>query len=699
MRRLRFLLGTAAAGLAGLVLVAWGVWHGWGREALDRWTRSAGFQELISREVSKAMKVDGRFGPIAVEGWEARVPDYTSTGWPGEAIAALEAQDIHAVFNPWAVLRRVWQVDRITIGSGRFALRLPEDALKRPPAAGKKPWFAFFMPTRFYCPEILCPDARVEFPFQGRVGRLADLNLRARMVGRDFEYRADAGRFEFPLLPELEIEGLDVFITREMADIREARLAGLEGDPARARISGRLGMRQDKSVRARVEVAQMPFGQALPEEWGARLEGRMSGILEWNTDASGLKTASDGAVRLEGVVLRGWSWLERLALVHDNPDLATLRVPRAQSAFAFDGTTFRLRGLEADAGELAAFRGEVDHSPRERRTRANLVLDRFDLKRWLPREFKPRVEAQGSGSLFWEGSWQDIAGSRAAGQVFIPSCSYRFRPGFRAALQRYGVELYPDIELDGFDLHFTQAGPRLDVTHIGMASRRGLRLEGFGHWVSGRSWELNARVDGVPASLWRPAGGAGRVEGRVGLEGRWVSSSPRLEEGSGRGRIRIEKARLVEFGFQKTLARFLKDPGFRDLRFRDFELEGEGDRRTLEVRRFRMFTPGKIGLEGAVRITAEGAVSGSVWLGLPARDLAWLPEAETAIFTRRQDGLVWARVRLGGTTRKLEQDLAAQVMRVLRRHPLALAGLGLRAASWWLGDALGTYQEPPLDGR
>lgn len=371
-------------------------------------------------------------------------------------------------------------------------------------------------------------------------------------------------------------------------------------------------MRDDKSIRARVEVDRLPFGKALPPEWGARIAVRMSGRLEWNTDVSGLKTASDGAVELEGVVLREWSWLQKLARVHNNPDLATLEVARARSAFSFDGATFRLRGLEADAGGLAAFRGEADHTPSTGWTRAVLVLDRFDLRRWLPAGFKHRLEAHGSGSVWWEGSWREPLRSSASGQVYIPACSYRFPQGLMASLKRYGVELYPDIELDGFDVHFTQAGPRLDVTHIALASRRGLRLQGYGHWVVDRSWELNARVDGIPAGLWRPAGGSGGVEGRGSFEGRWVSSTARLEDGRGQGRIRVDGARLVEFGFQKTLARFLQDPSLRDLRFRDFELEGTGDQQELVVQRFRMFAPGKIGLEGQLRTSAAGAVSGVV---------------------------------------------------------------------------------------
>jgi hypothetical protein len=695
MLRLRC-LATSVFLLVGLLGIAAVVGLNYSRPALDRWTASEGFQTLISREVSRAMKVDGTFGPIQVEGWSATTPSYTSEGWPGEAIGSLNAKGIQAVFNPWAIFRRVWQVDRIHIEQGTFALRLPDDALKRPAVKGQKPWYAILMPTRFYCPEIICPAAQVEFPFQGQTGRLQGLNLRARMIGQDFEYRADAGRFVFPLFPEMQVDELNLFITREMADIRIARLSGLDGDPGRAIISARLGMREDKSIRAKVELDQLPFGRALPSEWVERLDGRLTGKLDWDTDGSGLKTASDGVVHLRDVVVQGWSWLDRLAAVHDNPDLKVLKVPEANCRFAFDGRTFQLRNLNADAGNLLAFRGDVDYTAQSQHTRANLTLDRFDLKRWLPADFKHRVEAQGKGHVFWEGSWKDPLNSTASGQIYIPACTYRFRPQFLAALKRYGVHFYPDIELDGFDVEFSQSGPRFDVTHIGLLSQRGLRVEGYGHWVVDQSWELHVNVSGIHAELWRPSGGEGRVRGRVDLTGTWASPTAQLGEGRGRGTARVQQARLTDFTFQKTLARFLKDPSLRDLQFRDFELTGEGDRQDINIQQFRMFTPGKIGLEGTARTTADGRVSGAVWLGLPTASLNWLPEAETAVFTRKKDGLSWAKVTLGGTTRKLEQDLSAQILRVLRRHPLTLAGLGVRAVSWWLGDVLGTYEEDPL---
>jgi len=664
-----------------------------GRPALDRWTASPEFQDMLSREVSKSMKVDGQFGPLKVTGMEADTPSYTSEGWPGEAIGSLNAEGIHGVFNPWAILRRVWQVDLITIERGTFALRMPDDSLKRPVTKGRKPWYAIFMPTRFYCPEIVCPSAQVEFPFQGKTGRLRDLNLKARMIGRDFEYFADAGRFDFPLFPEMNVEELNMFITREQVDIRTARLSGIGGDPGRVNISGRLGMREDKSIRAKVEVIDFPFGRALPAEWFERLDGRLTGKLAWETDASGLKTASDGIVKLRDVEVRGWSWLENLALMHDNPDLKILKVPQARCSFAFDGSSFHIRKLDATVGDLLSFSGDVDYDSQDHQTRANLTLDSFDLKSWLPVDFKPRIHAQGHGDVFWKGSWKDPLQSTAVGKLFIPACTYRFRPAFLNSLKRYGVEFPEDIELDGFNVHFSQAGPRFDVSHLGVTSRRGLSLEGYGHWVANQSWEMNVDLQGLDAGMWRPKGGKGRVQGSVSLKGQWISGKAKLGDGRGTANLRVENARMTDFGFQKSLARFLKTDEVRDLQFRDFELGGEGDVRSLQIKQVRMFAPGKMGLEGGIQTGADGSLSGTVWLGLPAKWLEWLPEAQTTVFPRKKEGLCWAKVRISGTTAKMEQDLTGQIMRALRRHPLSLIGLGFRAASWWLGDALGTYDD------
>lgn len=690
MRRLGIGLACVLGLLAASAAVAWI----WGRPALERWTRSEGFQELMSREVSKALKVDGRFGLITVRGLEATVPTYTSEGWPGEAIGSLQAEGIRAVFNPWAVLRRVWQVDSIHIERGVFTLRLPDDARKRPVVRGKKPWHALFMPARFYCPEIVCPAAQVEFPFQGQTAHLRDLNLRARMVVQDFAYRADAGRLEFPLLPVLEVEDLDLFITRESADIRTARLRGLEGDPARLRLSGRVGMREDRSIRARVEATALPFAQALPGEWAGRVGGRLTGSLEWNTDASGLKTSSDGVVEIEDAGVRDWAWLADLARLHKNRDLAQLAVPRARCAFAFDGQTFRLRQLEAEVGDLAAFRGEVDYTPATGRMGARLVLDRFEVQDWLPDALKPRVRAPGRGDVSWEGDWRDPLAASAAGKLHIPEARYRLRPDFRRVTARYGLVLPEETGIRRLDLHFTQAGRRFDITHLGVEAPGLVEASAYGHWVAGEGWEIHAAFEGLDAARWKPPAGAGRVTGQVAGRLSWSAAAGRPAEGRGGAEVRITGARLRGFAFQDALARLLRADEMRDLRLEEAVVHGVEGLEEGTVEKLRLLAPGKLGIEGTVRLGAGGKVSGTVWVGLPRERLAWLPDADKTVFVRSKEGLLWARVTLGGTTRRLEQDLGTQILRQLRRHPGALFQAGLRALSFWLGNALGTYEPP-----
>ncbi|MEM6821745.1 MAG: hypothetical protein AAF558_07400, partial [Verrucomicrobiota bacterium] len=238
----------------GLGFVAWQ----WGYGALLSWVEGEGFRAMLSHQVSRAMKVEGSFGRIEMRRkFSADAAAFESVGRAGEAIGSLDAYGIRGVFNPWGILRSTWQLDRVDIQRGKFALRLPNDAFKVPLPRGKRPWYANLMPHRFYCGWIECPRADVVFPFQGKEGRVDEMYLTATMVGQDFRYHGWNGTLKFPLLPYLNVDELRVFVTREMADIEYALLSGLENDPAYAEISARVGMREDKSIRAKVNLNEM----------------------------------------------------------------------------------------------------------------------------------------------------------------------------------------------------------------------------------------------------------------------------------------------------------------------------------------------------------------------------------------------------------------------------------------------------------
>jgi len=116
--------------------------------------------------------------------------------------------------------------------------------------------------------------------------------------------------------------------------------------------------------------------------------------------------------------------------------------------------------------------------------------------------------------------------------------------------------------------------------------------------------------------------------------------------------------------------------------------DGEG----LRIDRIDVLAPGRAGLRGSVAIGSDGRLSGTVLAGLPESSLTWLPDATKTVFAEQKDGLFWATVEISGTEKKPENNLTEQILAQLEKHPIALAELGVRGLSWWIGDELGTYK-------
>jgi len=100
-----------------------------------------------------------------------------------------------------------------------------------------------------------------------------------------------------------------------------------------------------------------------------------------------------------------------------------------------------------------------------------------------------------------------------------------------------------------------------------------------------------------------------------------------------------------------------------------------------------------LGVKGDLAIDPAQKLSGLLWIGFKPDYLTWLPDAEKTVFTHQEDGLAWAKVKLSGTTKKPGQDLGTQIVMQLKKHPLALAGIGVKMLSWIVGNWFGAAEE------
>ncbi len=572
MKWTRILGGTAAVlaiVLAGGYLAARQFLPG----MLAGWVAGPEFNRMLSQAVGHALKVDGRFGPMTLQpDLSVTTQGFTSSGWPGQAIGGLDAGKSTGWFNPWAVLRGRWQVDRIDIASADFRIVAPDNALKKEdPVPPPKPWYAFLMPSQFHCGWIECPDMNIELPVGQSKVQGRHLQVGAMMIGRNFKYFGRNGTLEFPGYPHLAIDALEVYVTRELIDIGYLYLREPDSPQSNLRVACRLGQQQDKSIAAEAQITALDLRPFLPEEVARVLSGRLSGTLQYSTDATGGNASGGGSLRVEDARLSDWDYLDRLASKANDPSLRTLSFGQVSLDYALAGDTFSVSNLVVDGQEQIELRGGGTWNMTTDTASVSLAASRIPLRAYLPIQIADGLRGELSGHVDW--SWQGT----------------------------------------------------------------------------------------------------------------------RVTSGKGGGSLQLGGAALRNFSFQKFLARFLKNQSYDDLALSRASLHWKQDESGLRIEQIDILSGTLAGLRGSAQIAPDGRLSGTVLAGLPASALTWLPDATKTVFAKQEDGLFWATVTLSGTDRKPETDLTKQLMAQLDKHPLALADLAVRGLSWWIGDALGTY--------
>ncbi len=659
----------------------------WLSRLAEHWAAKEGFRGMLSREVSKSMKVRGQFAPLVLRDWRVRTESFESEGMPGEAIGLLNVYGIEGEFDPAGVWDRAWRVNWIRAERGRIALRMPDDSKKIVAPKGKPPPWAAILPDHFECGPIHAKDVLLEFPFEGKTATVSNLSVTATLVGRDFKYRGTNGVLDCPLLPPLRVEEMDIFVTRPMIEILGSRFRALEpDDPARAMAKVKMGMRDDKSVRADITAERLPFDQAMPDKLRGRVTGRASGRILWINDADGGNARSGGELRLHDVRLRGIPFLDELARVHENPDLREFLFQEFSCKFRLKDRRFDMRRVELVSEGKLRLEGDVSYDQKEEVGEVEVDLLEVPLTAWLPEEIKPRVSAAAWGRLRWKGKPEQIEGSAAEGYLQIDDGRVRNPERLRALLRPLGVDVPDEFTVEKMALHFEYADRVFRAEGVEVEAPGLIRVRASGSWDEADRLEMEAEVGDLDLDRWLPAGWRRHVAGSAEVIGQWRAPGLELDRGTGEATLRLLRAQLSRLEALDTMARFFKDDRFRRLDFDRASLRCIWDGDAMEIRDIDVRARGRIAVTGAVRVTRGGRLSGTLQMGLTPEHLRRLHGAGDSVFTRRSGGFAWASVRVGGTLKQPTQDLGDRIMASVKRRPWAMLQLGGRAVSWWLGD-------------
>ncbi len=379
------------------------------------------FNRMISQAVSHALKVDGTFGPMALgPDLQVTTTGFRSSGWPGQAIGALNTDQTTAKFNPWAVLRGRWQIDEINIGRADFRIVTPYDALKKEdPQPGPKPWFAYLMPSQFFCRWIDCADMQIELPFGNEIVRGSNLHVGAMMIGKNFKYFGRDGILHYPEYPPMAIDAMQVYVTREMIDIGYLYLREPASPHSNLNLSARLGQHADRSIKARAEAGRLNLQPFLPTPIASILHGKLSGHVTYETDTSGGNAIGGGSISLHDAGLHNWEYLDRVAQRSGNPDYRQMHFEQVSLDYSMAGDVVTVDNLTIKGRTHVDIEGRGSWNLATSDATASVTLRRVPLGAYLPPKIVGSMRGELSGHADWAWNGTKLGSGLGGGAMSI----------------------------------------------------------------------------------------------------------------------------------------------------------------------------------------------------------------------------------------------------------------------------------------
>lgn len=356
------------------------------------------FRAELDKQISKGLHFQGKFGAIKRTGFD--------TAWVGEfhasdgvkAMKSLEATDISGRFNPWGIFLRRWQLDYIHVKRGKVEV---QTYAPKPDPEKPKPWYAIFLPERVYLKEVTCDNADITWRMQGKPGGIFGTKVLITPYGRDFEYRAEGGEMRTGgLTPELGVESVHMVITKKVLDLYELHLKPQGRGNGSIRVSGEMGMREDKHVDMKLKYNGIPLAPWLPKDLDGEIQGLAEGAVHWKgTDQTIEASSGSGEFRVTGGKLVELPILDFLASSTARKSLREITLTECAVKFRWDYPRFEVHSLNLAGEEKVALRGSAV-------VNKGVLSGEFDLGLaptyldWLPRA-KKEIFTREEDGMVW----------------------------------------------------------------------------------------------------------------------------------------------------------------------------------------------------------------------------------------------------------------------------------------------------------
>jgi hypothetical protein len=251
------------------------------------------------------------------------------------------------------------------------------------------------------------------------------------------------------------------------------------------------------------------------------------------------------------------------------------------------------------------------------------------------------------------------------------------------------MALLPDLYLRRANILITKSALTLYDIDLAPDERNEGKVRGEGTAGIGKdkTVDFSANLESVPIRGWLPEKWKEHLNGSADGAVHWTGATPKLEDSSGEGSLRVRNGRADNLPFLEKIAELAREKSFEHLELTHCSLNFTWRYPAIEIKDIALEEKGKFRVEGAISIDRR-ALRGAIQLGVARKHLDWLPNPEE-IFSRQQGGYVWTTVHLSGTIDQPEQDLSSRIIELFKESPGAYLQLLFRQFEGWLKETFG----------
>lgn len=325
------------AGLAGVKL--------W----VNSYLRSPEFRKQIAARTAEQLQAQVEISPIRFDTTEFSCAGLTGEGARDGKFSDIRVEDVHGEFRLPSVWRmlfgdkkfRVESVDVQRVAVNFFETRLPLEL----PRAKKEDKLTEI--GRITVREMLVN-------WQG--GSVTGLAVTGTPVEGGWKIIGDGGRAKQSGLPDMDITALRVVHKEPVLFVQEAKLRAEGGE---ASITGEITEKKKADLQFKVTGANVTA--FLPEDWRARLHGRVTGDGRIQIPLDGQPSSAQvisGHAELQQAVLEALPVLEKIAEFTKTDRFRKLQLTQVRGDFTYDKDGLRVTNLTVESDRLIVVKGD-----------------------------------------------------------------------------------------------------------------------------------------------------------------------------------------------------------------------------------------------------------------------------------------------------------------------------------------------------